>query len=162
MKLIVSEIRHSMSTGHQNSLGYVVALLLPTSMILPSDVSGGFTPRPKNDSAASASTAPPTANVAFTMMGPKVLGKMCRKIMRGAEAPTERAASTNSFSRSDKNSPRITRAIPIHPKNARNSASQSHVEPFTLRCRAATAARYGMTNIRSVKRISTASVKPRK
>jgi hypothetical protein len=48
-------------------------------------------------------------SVALTMIVPRAFGRMCRKMIRLLLAPIARAASTNSFSRRDRNSPRTSR-----------------------------------------------------
>src|SRR5687768_8941846 len=83
------------------------------AIMFPHDTSGGVTPNPRNDSVDSMRMAPPTTIVAFTMIGPTVFGSMWRKMIRDVEQPTARAASTNSFSFSDRNTPRMTRAIVV-------------------------------------------------
>ena len=45
------------------------------------------------------------------MIGATRLGRISRKMMRRFDAPSERAASTNSFSRSDSTWPRMMRAM---------------------------------------------------
>ena len=45
------------------------------------------------------------------MIGATRLGRISRKMMRRSEAPSERAASMNSFSRSDSVWPRMMRAM---------------------------------------------------
>src|SRR5664280_2349595 len=52
-----------------------------------------------------------TTMVALTMIAPRALGSRCRKIIRRSFAPNARAASTYSFSRSERNTPRTTREI---------------------------------------------------
>ena len=61
----------------------------------------------------------PTASVANTTIGPIAFGSRWREMMRGPDAPAARAASTYSFSRNDRNSPRTMRAIAIQPSAAR-------------------------------------------
>ena len=51
--------------------------------------------------------------VPATITGPSALGRMWRVTVRGVEAPSARAASTNSFSRSEKNCARTRRATGI-------------------------------------------------
>src|SRR5688500_7464569 len=89
------------------------------AIMFPHDTSGGVTPKPRNDSVDSMRMAPPTISVVLTMIGPTVFGSMWRKMMRGVEHPMARAASTNSFSLSDRNTPRITRAIVVQKRKER-------------------------------------------
>ena len=51
-----------------------------------------------------------TLSVEKTISGPIRCGKMCERTIRMSLAPIIRAASTNSFSRSDSVIPRKTRA----------------------------------------------------
>ena len=87
-------------------------------MRLPHDVSGGCTPKPRNDSVDSVTIATAIASVAFTMIGPIEFGRMWRTMIRELDAPLARAASTNSFSLTDSTWPRTTRAMYIQPRNA--------------------------------------------
>ena len=71
--------------------------------IRPHEFCGGCTPRPRNDNAASVEIAIATVSVAFTMIVPEAVRKDVRhQDPRVADAPDARAASTNSFSFSDK------------------------------------------------------------
>src|SRR5258706_425489 len=79
-------------------------------MRLPSDTSGGWIPKPRKDNAVSTRMAPATTSVPLTMIGPRLLGRMRRKMIRVLDAPTARAASTNSRSRKDRATPRTSRA----------------------------------------------------
>ena len=76
-------------------------------------MSGLFTPKFRKLNAVSSRMAPEMASVADTVITPTVFGRMCRKMIRRLDAPTERAASTNSFSRSERNSPRTMRASEV-------------------------------------------------
>ena len=76
----------------------------------PQLAAGNWTPTPRNDSAASNSTFCGITSDAYTMIGATRFGRISRNMIRGPEAPTERAASTNSFSRSDSTWPRTRRA----------------------------------------------------
>jgi hypothetical protein len=57
-----------------------------------------------------------TSIVAATITGPSAFGRMCRTTWRVVLAPSARAASTNSFSRSDRNCARTRRATGIQRK----------------------------------------------
>src|SRR4051812_36679486 len=102
------------------------ALSVPTAprasdSIRPHEVVGGWTPKPRNDSVDSVTTAAAMARVAFTRIGPMVLGRMWRTTMRPLDAPDARAASTNSFSLIDSTWPRTTRAryIQVRPASTK-------------------------------------------
>ena len=58
------------------------------------------------------------ASVTFTTIGPMQFGRMWRRMIRRPEAPTARAASTNSFSLTASIWPRTTRAIAIQRRAA--------------------------------------------
>ena len=93
-------------------------------------------------------------------------------MMRGPDAPAARAASTYSFSRSERNSPRTIRAIGIQPSTARirrscpptsvaggRSNSPKNVGSGFLATISSTASS-GTTSTRSVNRISSESIQP--
>ena len=79
--------------------------------MLPHDGSGGTTPTPRNDSAASSRIALATISGAKTMIVDVRFGSSSPNIVRSGPAPWARAASTNSRSRSASTSPRIGRAM---------------------------------------------------
>ena len=83
--------------------------------MLPQLGVGGCTPRPRKLSPASSRIAFAMPNVAATITGARAFGSMWRKMMRPFDAPTVRLASTNSRSRSDRNSARTIRAIGGQP-----------------------------------------------
>ena len=84
---------------------------IPSLMSVPHEVAGGRTPAPRNDSAASKSTALATSSVKNTRMVEARFGSNSPNMMRTGPAPWARAASTNSFSRSDITWPRSGRAM---------------------------------------------------
>jgi hypothetical protein len=83
--------------------------------MFPQLAAGGGTPRPRKLSVASASTTPAMPMAACTMSGCRIFGRMCRVKMRKSEAPSARAASTNSFSLTASTCARTRRAYPTHP-----------------------------------------------
>ncbi len=68
-------------------------------------------------------------SVEDTMTTPMAFGRMCLKMMRVSDAPATRAASTNSRSRNDRNSPRTRRAMPIHEKKPSIRARKNAPRP---------------------------------
>src|SRR5258707_11047762 len=68
-------------------------------------------PRPRNDTADSNSTAPAMTSEDSTMTGGSALGRISPNMMRRFPMPMERQAWTNSRPRSDMNSARDNRAI---------------------------------------------------
>jgi hypothetical protein len=83
--------------------------------MFPHVAKGGCTPKPRNESADSVRIASATPIVAETSTGATAFGTMCRKMMRRSGRPSARAATTKSCSRSERNSARTKRALPIHP-----------------------------------------------
>ena len=75
-------------------------------------------PKPRNERAASSRIAVPIVSVAATTIGPIVFGSMCRNMIRTSPAPAAFAASTYSFSRSDRKLPRTIRAM-LRPEQQR-------------------------------------------
>ena len=154
------------TSPHQKPLG---ARRPPSATIAPHVGVGGRTPKPRNDSAASMMIAAPMMSVVWTMIGLIALGRMCRNTMRRSLAPAALAASTNSFSRSERNSARtilarppharrpIRTAMPIAPSvthDGKNSMSGS-TRPTTMATGSS-----GRPRTRSVKRISDWSTPP--
>ena len=66
-----------------------------------------------------------TNSVVVTTIGPTQFGRMCRTMMRMSLAPAAFAASTNSFSRSERNKPRTTRAS-VDPEEEREDDPDLH------------------------------------
>ncbi len=86
---------------------------------LPHVGTGGFTPKPRNDSADSVRIAAATFSVTVTMIGPAEFGSRWRKMIRLSLEPSARAASTNSFSLSERTTPRTMRAVGIQKNSER-------------------------------------------
>src|SRR5579864_4022328 len=80
----------------------------PPSM-LPRLGVGGGTPTPRKLSAASAKIAEPRLTVAITATGARHCGAIWRIMIRGAVAPTHRAASTNCICLTESTTDRVTR-----------------------------------------------------
>ena len=93
--------------------------LWPSAISFPSAAFGGWMPKPRNERKASIRIAAATMSVVKTTIGPTQFGRMCRRMMRMSLAPAAFAASTNSFSRSDRKRPRTMRASPTQNRNAR-------------------------------------------
>ena len=62
--------------------------------MVPHEGAGGWTPRPRKDSTASAMIAVGICTVACTTMALMMLGRMCRAITRRSPAPRARAPCT--------------------------------------------------------------------
>ncbi len=80
----------------------------------PSDGLVTGMPRPRNDRAASLMMALATCTVEMTSTGERVLGRMCRHMMRMRGRPMILAASTYSFLRSASTEARTVRAYCGH------------------------------------------------
>src|SRR5439155_795662 len=74
--------------------------------MLPQDGTYGGTPTPRNDSAASVSTAAANTNEACTMTGDRQFGSTWRATITRSETPSARAASTYVVSRMTRTEPR--------------------------------------------------------
>ena len=104
--------------------------------------------------------AVPTASVPLTMIGPSVFGSMWRNMIRRSPAPAAFAASTYSFSRSDKKMPRTTRASDVQKKSARMNVTR-HWLPWPSSAAAVSRiASAGSVRTRSVMRIRRLSIQP--
>src|SRR5699024_3245310 len=87
--------------GKRKSQGRETTAGVPSCSRVPSDTSGGWMPRPKYDSEGSAMMAPHTPIVASTIRSEDTFGTMWRVRIENVPTPENRAASTNSRSRSD-------------------------------------------------------------
>ena len=91
-----------------------------------------------------------------------MFGSMCRPMIRTSLAPLAFAASTYSFSRSERNTPRTMRAIDVQKSSARMTPTLSgSPEPKKAEAVSSTASP-GRVRIRSVNRISRLSILPPK
>src|SRR5690606_20846591 len=82
----------------------------PSASIRPQEGSGGWVPRPMNDSAASARMAKARLIEVWTMIGAATLGRTWRVMIRRSPAPIDRAARTKTCSRTVRTLARVTRA----------------------------------------------------
>ena len=105
---------------------------MPFVSIPPQVAAGGGSPKPRKLKVARIKIASATWNVAFTTIVEIVLGTMCRMITRPEEPPITRTASTYSLTRSDKVSPRISRAGPTHDSADTTMMSKMTVGRNTL------------------------------
>ncbi|KAG1317860.1 hypothetical protein G6F63_015483 [Rhizopus arrhizus] len=85
----------------------------PAPTMLPQLTTLG-SPTPRNARPASDRMAWATSTAVVTMMVGRALGRISRKMMRAWPAPSVCAARTNSRSRREMNSPRVSRAMPVH------------------------------------------------
>ena len=82
----------------------------PSASMPPQVGVGGWTPRPRKDSADSMTMTRAMSRVATTSHGVKAFGSTWRRTTRPSRLPRAMAACTNSRSRMDSTSPRTTRA----------------------------------------------------
>ena len=94
---------------------HIERLLRASFRIEPQLADGGGGPNPRNESELSVRIAEAMPNVIGTRIGARALGRMWRSMIRTGPAPTDRAAVTNSLCRSLRNSPRVSRAMPVQP-----------------------------------------------
>ena len=106
-----STVSTSIRPGTIVRCGAVAIRSMPSSIIVPQDGFGGRTPAPRNDSADSSRIALAISSVKNTRIVDERFGTTSLNMIRSGPAPWARAASTNSFSRSDSTWPRIGRAM---------------------------------------------------
>ena len=87
-----------------------------------------MTPMPRKDRPASAATNAGSDSEIETTIGATRLGSSSLNRIRRVGTPMTRAAWTNSRSRSESTSPRISRARPIQPKTTRIAISASELD----------------------------------
>src|SRR5687767_15518132 len=97
--------------------------------MLPQDGVGGWTPSPRYERADSVSTAWATPRLAETTVTGRACGSAWRSRMRGLEAPSARAAATNSRALTRRISPRTTRAVVIQLERPIVTIRLGSVEP---------------------------------
>src|SRR2546423_2577859 len=112
-KLNAIRVSDSAIAGARTIWGAMRNAWKPSAAIAPHDGVGGWTPRPRKLRNASNRIACGMPNVAWTMIGPRAFGRMCRERILLGRVPLDRAASTNSRSRSDIACPRTSRAMSI-------------------------------------------------
>src|SRR5919109_4876032 len=78
--------------------------------MLPQLGTNGGTPTPRNESAASLSTAAANTKLAWKITGERQFGKTCLSSRETSDAPSARAASTYGVSRITSTEPRTVRA----------------------------------------------------
>src|SRR5262249_13030590 len=76
-----STVKKMANPGNTDSHGAVVIWSRASDSMLPQLGYGGRMPRPRNERAASASTAPPMPSVPMTMIGPSMFGRSCVNMM---------------------------------------------------------------------------------
>src|SRR5919201_3795991 len=87
--------------GSSTTCGLRITNCRPVASMLPQSAVGGCVPRPRNDRPAVARIFAPTSRLKATITGDSRWGRTWRRRMTGSVAPSARAASTNSRSRSE-------------------------------------------------------------
>ena len=118
-------------------------------------------PNPRKLSEVSIKIAADISRVAFTTITPIEFGSMCLNMILKFDAPATRAASTNSLSRSARNSALTSLASPVQAIRPRRIPSDQALPP-KVRPRTAPRTKVGIMIMVSVKRIKRLSSQPRK
>ena len=113
--------------------------------MLPQDGAGGWTPRPRNDSAASIMMAVERLNVACTMIGASTLGRTARSMIRPRAAsaiglehlpgdlrPRAAPRGRRSARLEDIERDHIARALKLHGGNRTRAAKDLGISRVTL------------------------------
>src|SRR5439155_222016 len=104
--------------------------LRPVPSIVPQDGSGGWMPRPRKESVASARIAVESASVVCTIRGAMTFGSTCSDSTRVAPPPAARAASTYSRPTTARTGPRVpAREEARGPGGARPQPREPHHRP---------------------------------
>src|SRR5260221_3643495 len=93
-RLMASTRMKSAMTGMVITQGLKNMYSLPSATISPQEGSGGCTPRPRQESAASSRIARAISKVATTISAFMMLGRISLRTMRKVEQPVARAAAT--------------------------------------------------------------------
>ena len=120
---------------------------------------GGCTPNPRKLKVDSMMIAVATVSDMLTAMIPARFGRIWRTTTRGVDAPMERAASTNSFSRRLSTWARAILATYVHPIAASTKTIAGVDRPSDSSASARIAIAGTMRN-RSVNRITSSSMIP--
>src|SRR6476469_4177625 len=109
--LTESTVSRTITPGMTLSWGALEIRSKPLPTIVPQEVAGGCTPTPRKESVDSSSMLLAMPRVKKMMIVEARLGSSSLNITRIAPAPCASAASTNSFSRRERTSPRRGRAM---------------------------------------------------
>src|SRR5215467_1892697 len=123
--------------------------------IVPHEVWTG-SPRPRNESVASARMAPPITSTVLAKMSGMTFGRMCTRRIRKLDAPSERILVTNCRSRSESVCDRTMRAVVGQPVMPMTKIMIPRFWPKNA-ASAITSGSCGSTRKKSVIRISTTS-----
>src|SRR3954454_14733073 len=145
--------------GNHTSHGATSIWLCAESSRFPHVGVGGWIPKPRKESTDSVRIAAATDSVTFTMIGPIAFGIRFDVMIRRSELPAARAASTNSFSLRERNTPRTMRASGIQ-KNRLKTMTMSRMLPPSTVAPMIKITRKGNDRNRSVMRISRLSRRP--
>jgi hypothetical protein len=146
--------------------GDALNVATPALIIVPSDGSGGRTPTPRNDSAASSTTAFVNSTVKIATSVNETFGSNSRAMTRDVPAPCRTAASTNGCERTAMTRARTGRATygtettPISSAvtifDAARASCSASVVPTATPARST-----GNDHTTSNPRMTTVSVRPR-
>ena len=129
--------------------------------MLPHEGIGGCTPMPKKLKPASSRMAEAKLAAETTMMGLRMLGKICLKIMRKFLKPKARPASTKVVSRMERICPRTIRATSTHM--VKPTAMKTCAMPLpNAKVIAMTNSRVGMDQTTLMNHTTASSTLPRK
>src|SRR4029077_20624838 len=120
-RLMPSTSTNSATPGMTITQGLKNMYSLASAIIRPHDGSGGGTPSPRNDSAASSRMASATSSVATTTRWLAMLGSTSPLTMRKREQPAHQAAATKSRLRTCMVVERATTAKRSHSRRPRVS-----------------------------------------
>src|SRR5947208_12689898 len=113
MKLMATTATKIAPPGNSAQWAAMSRKSLASNNSRPQVGTSGGKPRPREDRVDSAMMAAATSMVPAMITGPSALGRMWRTTCRSGLAPSARAASTKSFSRSERNCARTRRATGI-------------------------------------------------
>src|SRR5581483_10871507 len=140
-------------------------------IIAPQDGVGSFTPTPRKESPASNRMFAGISRVAYTRIGASRLGSSSRTMIRPGRAPSERAAATNSRSRSAMVWPRTIRPMYGQEKKPMTTTSTPNRSPLPVSPNALSGSTpmmamakssSGKARKTSMTRLMTASIQPPK
>ncbi len=128
-----------MTQGWKNMYG------LPSAIIRPQDGSGGCTPSPRKDKAASSRIACAISRVATTISALRILGRISWARIRTGPKPAALAAATKSWPRTCRVAARVTTAKRSQSRKPSTSTT-TFSEPPTSEAMASATSTTGMAS----------------
>src|SRR5438128_7993114 len=129
MKLMATTATKIAPPGNSAQWAAISRKSLASNNSRPQVGTSGGKPRPRKDKVDSAMMAAATSMVPAMITGPSALGRMWRTTCRSGLAPSARAASTKSFSRSERNWARTRRATGIQRRPPITSTMRMKMPP---------------------------------